>query len=109
MRFIELHAIAEGERLELTARIRQALGAAGAWITGHQEFSNISLCIRFEIDAARLPDLERELTATGARLDSETTRQFRQAAPGAAVAGTLQVAFIHTEPDLRQDIPAIPG
>ena len=48
---VELHAVTHVERLEGVARARFAMGG---WITAHQQFSNVSLCLWFEIDGRRL-------------------------------------------------------
>lgn len=109
MTLLELHATASGDRLEMTARVRQALGSAGAWILGHQEFSNISLCIRFETNAHHLASLERELLSSGIQLDPASLLCLRQPAASSELAGSLQITFLHSEPDLRQFIPPIPG
>jgi hypothetical protein len=88
MTFIELHAIDNGDRLEMAA---------------------ISLCIRFELDATRLAALERALLATSAHLDGESIRGLREPPARPGVSATLQVTFIHSEPDLLLQRPPIPG
>lgn|GEM_PF-3575249 len=51
---VELHAVTPVERLEAVARVRFAIDRAGGWITAHQQLSNVSLCLWFEIDGRRL-------------------------------------------------------
>lgn len=78
MRFIELHATAEGDRLERTARIRQALGAAGAWITAKSpvrckspSFTQSRTCARRSRPS--LAEDQRGLTAPAASAQANST------------------------------------
>jgi hypothetical protein len=93
----------------MTARVQHALLSAGGWITGHRQFSNLSICILFEIDGVRLAGLERALIQTGGQLDPETVSRLRQPVLPGDLPGTLQVSFVNQEPALRQEIPPIPG
>ena len=42
-------AFTRENRTEMIARVRDAFSAAGGWITDFHEFSNVSLCLNFEI------------------------------------------------------------
>lgn len=103
MPLAELHAVTRVERLETVARAQAAIARAGGWITGHEQFSNVSLCLWFEMDGGRLPELDQALREAGISLTREPE----------AVAGdvwcSLQMTFLHSEPDLRTPPPAVPG
>jgi hypothetical protein len=98
---VELHAVTRVEQLEGVARARFAVARSGGWISGHQQFSNVSLCLWFEVDGGRLPELGEAFRKAGIPLTREPD----------AVAGdvrcSLQITFVHSEPDLRT--PPIPG
>ena len=108
MLWLELHGFARGDRHSAVARIRFALTGGGACITAHQQFSNVSLCIGIEIDGARLPALASELRAAGVALDARSEAALAAAAPG-EWRGSLQITFVHDEPDLPVPPPAVPG
>lgn len=98
---VELHAVTRVERLEAVARARFAVSPAGGWIAGHQQCSNVSLCLWFEMEGGRLPELGKSLEEEGIPLTREPD----------AVAGevrcSLEITFVHCEPDLRT--PLMPG
>lgn len=107
---LQWNAVATGNRLETAARARQALAAAGAWILDHHTFSNLSLSIAFEISPAALPRLMDELDAAGISLTRSSRAQLAEPDPETGLApASLQITFIHDEPDLRDVVPAVPG
>ncbi len=107
---LQWNAVATGNRLETAARARQALAAAGAWILDHHTFSNLSLSISFEIRPAALPRLMADLDAAGISLTRSSRAQPAEPDPETGLApASLQITFIHDEPDLRDIVPAVPG
>lgn len=92
---VKLHAVTRVERLEAVARVRFAVARAGGWIAGHQQFSNVSLCLWFEMEGGQLPELGEALRKAGIPLTREPD------AEAGDVRCSLQMTFIHTEPDLR--------
>ena len=105
----------------MISRVREAFAASNASIFDFKMFSNVSLSIIFELPARRIGELANALAATGLRLSAESRelmadRQQRyiegkssQQQQEAEITGALQITFIHDEPDLRLDVPAIPG
>lgn len=118
MALLRLIAFTRETRTEMIARVRDAFIACGGWITDFHEFSNTSLCLNFEIPTQKTSELCTALRATGLDLTQES-----QLAPSAASSphpptseaaasdsvGTLQITFIHNEPDLIISVPPIPG
>jgi len=118
MALLRLIAFTRENRTEMIARVRDAFSASGGWITDFHEFSNVSLCLNFEVPTQKTSELCTALRATGLELTQEN-----QVAPSAASSphpptsdlaasdsvGTLQVTFIHNEPDLIIPVPSIPG
>ena len=102
--FLRLSGFTREDRFGVTARITEALSAAGGWIVDHHQFSNVSLCINFEIDAQHLERLAAVLATTGLRLSDESNqalRTLRVRSHDEIVMGTLQATFLHNEPDER--------
>ena len=118
MALLRLIAFTRETRTEMIARVREAFSASGGWITDFHEFSNVSLCLNFEIPSQKTRELCSALRATGLDLTQED-----QLVPSAASSshpatsdlaasdsvGTLQITFIHNEPDLIIPVPSIPG
>lgn len=109
MPWLELHGLARGERLDAVARIRFALTGSGGWIIGHQQFSNVSLCVQFEMESGHRAALSAALRHAGLELDPRSEAEL-DAGPDAGLwRGSLQISFIHDEPDLAVPPPAVPG
>ncbi len=106
---VQINAVTSVERLEATARARDAISEAGGAILTFEQFSNVSACVGLEIAPARLPDLGRLLSAAGLNLSKRSEQALESANHGQTVPVTLQITFVHGEPDLRRHIPAIPG
>ena len=109
---------AEG-RHEMIGRVKEAISAGGGDILDFHQFSNVSLCLNFEIAAARLGTLRAALARTGLRLSGESLDALAAACgaarreggrpPAEGLAATLAITFVHDEPDLRIEVPPIPG
>ena len=103
----------------MTSLVERAILESGGWILDFKQFSNVSICINFEVPAKNIGKLRRALEAIDLRLTSESNEALASLIrpddqPFAAseqrdVSGTLQITFIHNEPDLRRHVPAIPG
>ncbi len=106
---VQINAVTRVERLEATARAREAIARSGGDILTFEQFSNVSACVGFEIPPLRLPDLARELNAAGLNLSRRSEQALESANHGDTVPVTLQITFVHGEPDLRRHISAVPG
>jgi len=113
-----IQAVTRRPRIEMTALAERAVTDSGGWILDHHLFSNIAISLTFEIATASLARLLDELCATGLELTSDSHRHIAALADGSrgtgvtddgGITGYLQITFVHDEPDLRRDVPAIPG
>ncbi|MEK6410816.1 MAG: hypothetical protein AABN34_28160 [Acidobacteriota bacterium] len=103
----------------MIARVRSALAASAAWVLDVKQFSNVSVCFSFEIPGNRVARLREALAAADLRLTRESNDSFAsfstsnesagQGSQTTDVVGTLQITFIHNEPDLKIEVPHIPG
>lgn len=119
--FLRLDGVTRDDRHEMISRVRRAFAESNASILDFKMFSNVSLNILFESPARRIAELGAALSATGLRLSAESRelmaerqKRYEEEAAVAAsqpveVAGSLQIIFIHHEPDLRLEVPPIPG
>lgn len=111
--FLRLDGFTRAERIGMTDRVSEAINQAGAWITDFHQYSNILICINFQVPIAKLDRLAATLQETGLQLSQESLEQLRSAHDSMLKAqelvGTLQITFVHNEPDLLRDVPAVPG
>lgn len=97
----------------MTDRVSEAINRAGAWITDFHLYSNLLICINFEVPIANLGKLAAQLQETDLHLSQESLNQLTPNDPPPLkphdLAGTLQITFVHDEPDLFRKVPAVPG
>lgn len=115
---LRLNAITHGNRHQVVAEAKDAISASGGWVLDFKQFSNLSLCLNFELPSrcvtqlrAALAQLDLQLTEASEQLLAEfcAPEDPRQQHAASALNGTLQITFVHDEPELRVTIPAIPG
>lgn len=100
-RFLRINAITDAERHKMLPRLREAITQSGGWILNFQMFSDVSICIQFEIPGGCVGDLYESLTRTCVRLSGESREmllndEWRQSSGRAdGVWGTLQISFIN--------------
>jgi hypothetical protein len=115
--FIRINAFTRADRNEVILLASEAINSSGGWVIDSKLFSNVSINLSFEIELKNirrlnqaLKDIDIRLTEKSrAALDELGERASNANEPAADVAGTLQITFIHNEPDLRIEIPPIPG
>jgi hypothetical protein len=117
--FLRLNAITRRDRHEMISRVKEAILEGGGFITDFHLFSNLSICLNFELSAGKIESLYGALKATGLRLTEESHQlladcskqmeQLAEAERSSEVTGTLEITFLHDEPDLRIEVPPIPG
>ena len=111
--FLRLDGFTRTERIEMTNRVSEAINQAGAWITDFHLYSNILICINFQIPSTDLGKLAATLQETGLQLSQESLEQLTPATDTMLkeneLIGTLQITFVHNEPDMLREIPAVPG
>lgn len=117
--FFQLHGVTKADRHEMIYRVKDAILSGGGYILDFHMFSNKAICINFEVPAGNIEKFYSSLMGTGLQLYKEShdlladsCKQLEQLggkSKAADVAGTLQITFIHNEPDLRIECPPIPG
>jgi hypothetical protein len=107
-----LSGVTRANRFEVTAAIDDAVAASGGWIDGHTLLSNIATIFRFVVPAGQLHRLMERMAEAHVTMDPESLALVAAATgrpPETEQAGSIAVTFIHDEPDLRRDVPAVPG
>jgi hypothetical protein len=107
---IRLAGFTRVNRHEMIAKLRDALQGAGADLIDFQMFSNTAISLSFELLGKHLEELASAFVSSALSLDDESVERLRQIyEPEQVLSGSLNVTFIHSEPDLRIPVPPIPG
>ena len=115
---LALAGVSKSERHGVVAGVSDAISAAGGWIVDHTQFSNIAIALRFALPPGGLDELRRRIAAAGVRLDAASLASLQAMAGtpatggegvGEEIAASINITFLHGEPDLRQVVPAVPG
>jgi hypothetical protein len=109
-----LRGVTRVERLTAMSRLEAAIGRLDGWLLDFHLFSNLAAAFHFEIPPERRGQLLVELEEEGFSIDPPVEGIDPSAVVTAAqetkeVPVTLQVTFLHNEPDLRRKIPPLPG
>lgn len=113
MKPFKIIGLTRTERHLVIAQVMDAIQGCGGWIMDFNIFSNISICLNVEIGVDRIEALCLELEKIGIKLNRSgaagDSALSEIASPDRPVTGTIQITFIHQEPDLRVEVPPIPG
>lgn len=106
---LRLSAISSRPRHELVGQLTAVLNELG-WVLESHPYSNLALAIHFEISAGNVPKLRPALVALPLAWSDASLDALAGLAdlPG-DLQGSVHVTFVHSEPDLHRDIPAVPG
>jgi len=111
--FLRLDGFTKTERIQMTSRVSDAINQSGAWITDFHLYSNISICINFQVASTDVKKLAQSLQETDLHLSPESIEQLVAVDDPAQNEkewmGTLQITFVHNEPDLIREVPNVPG
>jgi hypothetical protein len=110
--FLRLDGFTRADRIDMTHHVSEVISQAGAWITDFHLYSNILICINFQVPIGNLDKLSVKLQETGLQLSQESLKQLipvHDSMKDRELVGTLQITFVHNEPDLLRDVPAVPG
>ncbi|ACV64598.1 hypothetical protein Dtox_3905 [Desulfofarcimen acetoxidans DSM 771] len=111
-RFIRINGQTREDRHDMISKVNTAISNSGAWILNFKMFSNRLINILFEVPTNNIDKLYASLLDTGLELYEESkalleecSNQQKYVNDDFDIAGTLQVTFIHNEPDLKIDVP----
>ncbi|MDQ3080120.1 MAG: hypothetical protein M3R03_09010 [Pseudomonadota bacterium] len=110
---VRLNAFSRLERQGVINSTTEALQKVGGWVEDVQFFSNVSVNLQCAITASAVPLLSVELNRLRIGLGRDETDLLDHAAAklfaDQELAFSLQITFMHKEPDLRRQVPSIPG
>lgn len=111
---LKLSAVTSHSRFSVVAELTAALNALGSVLDSHP-FSNLALAVHFEISPGNLAKLRPALLALPLSLSDaslEALAAVEALPPGELppdLPGSLNITFVHSDPDYRMPIPAVPG
>ena len=111
---LQLSGVTAEPRHSVVARLAAVLNELG-WVLDFSQFSNSALTLRFELAARNAPRLRSalaELPVALSRGSVEELAALEQDSAGELpdpVPGSIHLTFVHSEPDLRIPVPAVPG
>lgn len=108
MTIIMLSAITRIERKGATSFVFETVNSLGGWIDDVHMYSNLMNVIRFTLPADAFASLITALEEGGITVEPATTPSPGRD-PQRDVMATLQITFLHDDPDLRRDVPPVPG
>ncbi len=109
-RFLLLTAATSRDRNVVTGFVFDHINALGGWVDDVNMYSNVMTVIRFTIKEDRIGGLLDALAAEGVAVDpGKEDAAILAAVRDIERSCSLQISFIHNEPDLKREIPAIPG
>jgi len=105
-----LQGIAKGDPNETINAVDDAFGEARASILDVHFFSGVQVSFAFEVGASEVEKLAAGLARAGVALDEQSLGAIGEASKlDRAVNGTLSITLVHGDPDLRHEIPKVPG
>ncbi|WP_346897972.1 hypothetical protein [uncultured Roseibium sp.] len=113
-RIVMLSGVTRENRHAVMSDLNDAILKTGGWVEGHTLFSNIATTFRLVLPVSALGRFGTAVSETGVALDDDSAAKLdtleTSGRPGdEEVNLTLNVTFIHDEPDLRREVPAVPG
>lgn len=108
---ISFQAITRQDRHHVMELVEQAISKAHGWIEDSQFYSNKMATIRFVMDGRQCDAFCAFLRGCDIAVECVGDTQSMTADPVflTELPATIQLTFIHDQPDLRQVIPAVPG
>ena len=107
---LSLTAVTASDRNVATSSGLDCIHQCGGWVEDVHFFSNIMTTINFVIPQKRIFELEICLSSAKLSMDLNDDDLSKLVSDeNMERKGSLQITFIHKEPDLKRVIPAIPG
>lgn len=108
MPHISLSAVTKLERNFVTTLVMDEISAQGGWVEDVHLFSNIMTNIRFVMKQDSFAPFVTALSDVGLEI-SGMSEDPTASDSNIDASGSLQITFVHEEPDLSREIPKIPG
>lgn len=108
MAIVMLTAVTRVERKAATSFVFDTVNRLGGWIDDVHMYSNLMNTIRMTLPAGAFGALIEALEEGGFSM-STPVGLGEVGDPQTERMATLQLTFIHDEPDLKREVPQVPG
>ena len=110
-KILMLAAVTKINRHAAMALVNDLVVELGGWISGHTLYGNMAAAFHSNLPPARLADFSARLDAAQIRLDESGAAGIDAAARSGSEECrlSLNITFIHGEPDITHPVPAVPG
>ena len=114
MLYVQINGFTAAPRHDVVSAMSAAISAGGGWIVDHHLYSDLCICLNFQVEASKLETLWtafQSLPVKYAEASSEAIVKLVQerASTDEEVTGTLEVTFGSGTGDLRRTVPSVPG
>lgn len=93
-------------RHDVLAAVSEAVSRCGGWIASSQLFSNTLAALNVALPAGNLGELAVAVAKAGVTLHAPAAVS-PQAENSSEIMGQIVLTFLHNEPDLRHEVPAV--
>ncbi|MFL0693419.1 MAG: hypothetical protein ACJLUP_15390 [Agrobacterium tumefaciens] len=108
MAIVMLTAVTRVERKAATSFVFDTVNRLGGWIDDTRMYSNLMNTIRMTLPAGAFAALIEALEEGGISV-RPPEGLGNVSDPAVERMATLQLTFIHDEPDLTREVPSVPG
>jgi hypothetical protein len=108
-----LSGVSRAERQTVISSAVKVIQDAGGWVEDVQFFSNIAVNLQCAAMPSAAAGLSNALSALGLGLSRGETGALESATeglrPDQELRFSVQITFVHNEPDLLRHVPSVPG
>jgi hypothetical protein len=108
MYLTQLNAITKKERNAATTVVMDTIVMQGGWVEDVHFYSNLMTTVNFQMPGKKLLAFIYTLDQQGIHAEGITQEVLRPTNLG-EIRGSIQLNFVHAEPDLRREVPPVPG
>jgi hypothetical protein len=106
---VRLSGITSTDRNEAIPAVERAIADAGGWIDDATFFSNIAFTVRCVIPTSDSARLAARLQDVSLGIDLGPLSAHEHEPGQAEMTVSINLTFVHHDPDVRQHVPAVPG
>lgn len=108
MPVFHLSAVTKRQRNAATTTVMDTIVTQGGWVEDVHLFSNIMTTVNFVMPTNKIAGFVAALNGHGLHAEGAAPDSLKGAGD-TETRCSLQLTFIHNEPDLKREIPQVPG
>ena len=115
-KYIRIAGITKENRHDTIDYIVNSINSCSGWVLNHTMFSNSAICINFQIEAKGVHMLLKLLNGININFTKESVElwdsfpeSIDEKYKDIEILGSINITFVHNEPDLKITTPNVPG